>query len=564
MIRFLAFALLALPLAAQKPDLGPNVLLITPATPLGDAQTAIDHIYAVQQHNEFGPQRNAILFTPGTYHLDIPVGFYTQVLGLGAQPDDVHIIGNVHADASLPNNNATCTFWRGMENLWITPAGGSLQWAVSQATVLRRMHIGGNLVLHQNRGWASGGWLADSVIDGTIDAGPQQQWITRNSSFQKWTGSNWNMVFVGDHNAPPTTWPNPAFTTLTSTPLVREKPFLFVDARGIWRVHISGRRSGDTVSWQAPAHTGDSAPSLDRFYIAHPEHDTAATLNAALDAGKSLLFTPGIYPLTEELRIRHKDTVLLGLGYAALQPVNGTSAITIENLTGVVVAGLLLDAGAQKSPTLLQAGTAGSASPSQIDLSDIFFRVGGAGPGQVDTNLEINAPNTIVDHTWIWRADHGKEVGWEKNLSRNGLVVNGDNVTIYGLFVEHHQQYQVLWNGNRGRTFFYQSEIPYDPPTQAAYSSAPGVDGWASYKVADNVKQHDAFGLGIYSVFRRPNIFIARAIEAPATPGVNFHSMVTVCLANKGGIRHIINDIGAPTQCSGPRIDPRLTVFPQP
>ena len=77
-------------------------------------------------------------------------------------------------------------------------------------------------------------------------------------------------------------------------------------------------------------------------------------------------------------------------------------------------------------------------------------------------------------------------------------MVNGNNVTLYGLFVEHHQQFQVLWNGERGRTYFYQSEIPYDPPDQASYTSAPGVKGWASYKVADSVTHHEAWGLGVY------------------------------------------------------------------
>jgi hypothetical protein len=60
----------------------------------------------------------------------------------------------------------------------------------------------------------------------------------------------------------------------------------------------------------------------------------------------------------------------------------------------------------------------------------------------------------------MWRADHGAGASWYDNMAQNGLVVNGDRVTAYGLFVEHYQQYQVLWNGNNGRTYFYQSELP--------------------------------------------------------------------------------------------------------
>ena len=201
----------ALPALAAKPapDFGPNVLIFTPSTPAATIQKQIDNVYAVQQHNEFGPQRNAFLFLPGDYHVDVPVGFYTQVLGLGASPNDVHITGNVHADASLPHNNATCTFWRGIEGLSVTPTGGTMQWAVSQAVPFRRMHILGNLVLHQNHGWASGGWMSDSLIDSNVDSGSQQQWISRNSQWHSWTGSNWNMVFVGIPNPPAGDWPIP-------------------------------------------------------------------------------------------------------------------------------------------------------------------------------------------------------------------------------------------------------------------------------------------------------------------------------------------------------------------
>lgn len=152
-------------------------------------------------------------------------------------------------------------------------------------------------------------------------------------------------------------------------------------------------------------------------------------------------------------------------------------------------------------------------------------------------------------------------MGWTSNTSANGLVVNGNNVTAYGLFVEHHQQFQVLWNGNGGHTYFYQSEIPYDPPDQSSYSSAPSVDGWASYKVADSVTSHEAWGLGIYSVFRHPGVNLSRAIEAPQKPGIRFHDMITVALGDKGIIKNAIDDRGGPTSIH-PRVTPKVTEFP--
>jgi hypothetical protein len=553
-----------IPAIAATPDLGPNVLIFNPSMASSAMQHQIDAIYATQQHNEFGSRRNALLFLPGDYKLDIPVGFYTEVIGLGASPDSVHIAGNVHADASAPNNNATTTFWRGIEGFSVSPAGGAMQWAVSQAAPLRRMHIRGDIVLHQHAGWASGGWMSDALIDGKVDAGPQQQFISRNTEWGSWTGSNWNMVFVGVPHPPAGEWPAPPYTKVDETPIVREKPFLQVDSAGSMSVRVPSLRNRSVgITWRQGTTPGKTIP-INRFYIARPEVDTAAMLNAAVAEGKNLLLTPGIYKLTEAIRVTRPDTVVLGLGYATLQPVNGTAALTTADVDGVIVAGLLFDAGTQPSPVLLQVGPDGSKArhtQDPISLHDVFFRVGGAGVGRTLVNLKVNSSDTIIDHTWIWRADHGAGVGWSSNTSANGLVVNGNNVTVYGLFVEHHQQFQVLWNGNHGRTYFYQSEIPYDPPDQASYTSVPGTNGWASYKVSDAVTSHEAWGLGIYSVFLRPHVVLTRAIEVPRIPGVQFHHMITVALGNLGEISHVINDTGEATSMK-PRVTPKVTLYP--
>jgi hypothetical protein len=547
-----------------KPDFGPNVLVFSPSMPSAAIQKQIDTVYAVQQHNEFGPERNVFFFLPGDYHVDVPVGFYTEIVGLGASPEDVHITGNVHADASAPHDNATTTFWRAAEGFSVTPTGGTMQWAVSQAVSLRRMHIGGNVVLNQHRGWASGGWISDSLVDGKVDSGTQQQWISRNCSWGSWTGSNWNMVFVGVTPVPEGDWPSPPYTKVATTPVIREKPFLEVDKAGNYSVRVPSLRTDSVgITWRPGSTPGRSIP-LSRFYIAHPKVDTAATLNARLAEGKDLLFTPGIYELNAPVRVLRPDTVVLGLGYATLLPANGTAAMTTSDADGIIIAGLLFDAGHAESPVLLEIGPDGSRArhaKNPISLHDIFFRVGGAGIGRAGINLKVNSSDTIVDHTWIWRADHGSGVGWTNNISRNGLVVNGDDVTVYGLFVEHHQQFQVLWNGNRGRTYFYQSEIPYDPPDQGSYTSAYGTNGWASYKVADTVTSHEAWGLGIYSVFLHPNVVLTRAIEVPKSPDVRFHHMITVSLGELGKIDNVIDDTGGVTSIH-PRITPKVANFP--
>jgi hypothetical protein len=550
--------------AKAMPDFGPNVLVFAPSMPAAAIQQQIDKVYAAQRRNEFGPERNALLFLPGDYHVDIPIGFYTEVIGLGGSPDDVHITGNVHSDASARNNNATTTFWRAAEGFSVTPTGGVMQWAVSQAVPFRRMHVRGNILLHQHSGWASGGWMSDDLIDGNVGAGPQQQWISRNTEWNSWTGANWNMVFVGVPHPPAGDWPQPPYTKIAETPVVREKPFLEVNAAGDTSVRVPSLRTNSVgITWHGGSTPGRSIP-ISHFYIAHAGVDTAATINTQLAKGKDLLFTPGLYELTSAIRMTRPNTVVIGLGFATLKPMRGTAAMTTADRDGIIVAGLLFDAGPAPSPLLLQVGPEGSKAShakDPVSLHDVFFRVGGAGAGRALVNLKINSNDTIVDHTWIWRADHGVGVGWKSNTSANGLVVNGNNVTIYGLFVEHHQEFQVLWNGNGGRTYFYQSEIPYDPPDQRSYSSAAGTDGWASYKVADTVTTHEAWGLGIYSVFLHPDVVLSRAIEVPTTPNVLFHHMITVALGNLGKISNVIDDKGGSTSIH-PRFTPKVTEFP--
>jgi len=560
----LAAGLPALAAKGAKPDFGPNVLIFDPSMSSQAIQKQIDAVYATQQHNEFGPQRNALLFLPGSYSVDVPVGFYTEVMGLGASPDATKIAGNLHADANLEHNNATTTFWRAAEGISVAPSGGTMQWAVSQAVSLRRMHVRGDLVLHQHHGWASGGWMSDSLVDGNVDSGSQQQWISRNCDWKSWTGSNWNMVFVGVVHSPDGAWPSPPYTTVTQTPAVREKPFLQVDAAGEFSVRIPELRSDSVgITWRGGGTAGETMP-IARFYIAHPEVDTAETINAQLAQGRNLILTPGIYELTAPIRVTQPHTVVLGLGFATLRPMKGTAALTTADADGIKIAGLLVDAGPSESPVLLEVGPEESRArhaKDPITLHDVFFRVGGAGIGRAKVNLRINSNDTLVDHTWIWRADHGDGVGWNLNTSENGLVVNGNDVKIYGLFVEHHQQFQVLWNGNGGQTYFYQSEIPYDPPNQPSYASAPGVNGWASYKVADGVTSHEAWGLGVYSVFKLPDVILTRAIESPKRPEVRFHHVITVALGNHGGISHVIDDSGEATSIH-PRVTPKVTDFP--
>ncbi|HEY8974530.1 MAG TPA: hypothetical protein VIN75_09950 [Burkholderiaceae bacterium] len=561
----------AAPIAtSDTPDFGPNVHVFDASMPPAKIQAALDAAFEAQRLSptaQFGPQRHAFLFKPGRYDVVARVGYYTAVLGLGRSPDDVRITGNVLADSGWnvhDKGNALINFWRSVENLAIAPAGGTTTWAVSQAAPMRRVHVRGRLRVsptndgQPGQGYSSGGYLADSRVDGAVATGGQQQWYTRDSAVGGWSGKGWNTVFSGVRGAPPTTYPAPPVTTLATTPASREKPYLYVDAKGRYRVFLPAlRRDAAGPSWSAKAATPGTSRPLSRFFVVHPG-DSAATINAALAQGLDLLFTPGVYPVDQTIRVARAGTVVLGLGFPTLQPVGGVTPMAVADVDGVRLGGLLFDAGTTNSDALLTIGAHGAHARHEADpisVQDVFLRIGGAVAGRATTGLVVDADDTLVDHVWAWRADHGDvKPGWTVNPADTGVAVDGDHVLATGLFVEHFRRYQVVWNGEDGRTIFFQNEMPYDVPDQAGWTSGHG-EGWAAYKVGADVKRHEAWGLGSYCYFaidhQNTHIVAARAFEVPETPGVRLHSLVTVSLGGNGTIRHIVNDSGPSTEPAG-------------
>ncbi|MEV4515528.1 adenylyl cyclase [Dactylosporangium sp. NPDC049525] len=589
-------ALLALPAAAAPgdPDFGPNVTILDPGMS-ADAINAI--LAAASGESEFSTARKAIFFKPGTYGSAAgaanpatatgivlgKVGYYETVAGLGALPGDVLINGALHVEPvhgaeTDPWNHQSpgslTQFWRSMSNLAINPIQRptdpnapsidparadphQLRWAVSQAAPMRRVDIQGNLTLMGRYGeYASGGFLADSRVSGTIVSGSQQQWYTRDSTIGTWNGGVWNMVFSGVQGAPAQDFPDSPsgdtahskFTTLNATPMSREAPFLTWNEANGYAVFVpNARPNASGAPWQSGTDSGTSLP-IDGFYLAKPS-DSAATINAQLQAGKNLILTPGVYSLDQAINVTRAGTVVLGLGMATLSPTAGNAAITVGDVTGVKLAGITVDAGAVKSAVLVRVGPANATHSDAADpttLSDVFIRVGGPQAGSIDTAIEVNSDNVLLDDIWSWRADHGAGAAWGTNTAKHGLVVNGDNVTATGLFVEHYQQQQVIWNGNGGTTVFYQSETPYDPPSQDAWMDGT-KKGYASYKVGANVTSHQAYGLGIYSFFNQGvDVRLDSAIEAPKWSTVQFHDSVARFLNGSGGINNVVNDAGGP------------------
>ena len=316
------------------------------------------------------------------------------------------------------------------------------------------------------------------------------------------------------------------------------------------------RRNAKGVSWgEGDMGRGMSLDLVKDFLIARPDKHDAKAINAALAKGRHVLFTPGIFHVTEPLRVTKPGTILLGIGEATIVPENDEAAVICSDVDGLTVAGLIFDAerASKRFVVMGEKKTAKRHAENPSFLIDTIYRVGGTGkPGKTDVCIEINSNDVIIDHTWVWRADHGEHTGWYANTSRNGILVNGDGVIGYGLFVEHFQEHDILWTGEDGRTYFLQNEKCYDPDGQSAWMSHDGKKkGWAAYKVADHVKKHYAVGLGVYDVLINTNgksVFLDDAIEVPDVPDVLIENACIVELAAGDGpivgFNHIVNGMG--------------------
>jgi len=561
--------------------LGPNVYVFTPAMSQSSIQSTLDAIAAQQIPNQFGTQRYALLFQPGTYGsaadpLVFQVGYYTEVAGLGRDPGQTTIVGQIDTFNQCTNGDQTqCfaleNFWRSVSDLTIDVAGGSgctantEFWAVSQAAPMRRVSVNGNVTLMDycdgSPDYASGGFIADSSFTGgTVINGSQQQYITRDSALDGWSNGVWNQVFCGDPGAPAQSFaansgdsggPAP-YTTLDTCPRTQEAPYLYTDASGDLEVFVPSVQSSTSgPSWANGETPGRSLP-LSKFYIVR-QSSTVTQINTALALGKDLLITPGVYHLPSTIHVLWPDTKIVGLGFPTLVPTRGNVTMDALPVPGVNITGVIFDAGPVTSPTLLDLsglpGVAGlkayTSDPTSID--DVFFRVGGESAGSVKTAFVDDAGDSIIDDVWSWRADHGAGAGtWAGDPADTGVVVGGDDVTAYGLAVEHFQKYETVWTGQHGTLIFFQNENPYEVPNQAAWMASPTQDGYPSFYLPKSVTSFQGYGMGSYSYFDQgASIENAMAFEAPDTPGVQFHDLLTVFLNGSGGIQSVINGTGA-------------------
>jgi hypothetical protein len=571
---------------AGEPNFGPNVYVFTPSMPQSQIQATVNSIANQQISNQFGTQRYALLFEPGTYGsaadpLTFQVGYYTEVAGLGGSPGDVTINGTIDVyNQCFPTTDGSSNcialdnFWRSLSNLTINISGqtgcqsDTDFWAVSQAAPMRRVSItGGTLSLmdYCSAGpqFASGGFIADSSFSGNVVNGSQQQFLVRNTSLNGWSNGVWNQVFSGDPGAPAQSFSatsglsggTPPYTTLATSPVTQEEPFLQTDSAGQYSVFVPAlQHNSSGPSWASGPAAGSAVP-ISKFFIATPGTSVLA-IDAALALGKNLILTPGVYDLNAPILVTRPNTIVLGLGFPTLVPQNGTAAMQVLGVPGVKLSGMIFDAGPKNSRVLLQvggplaAGTGSAADPTLVQ--DVFFRIGGATAGSATDSLVVNSSDVILDDIWAWRADHGAGVGWTSNTADTGLIVNGNNVTAYGLAVEHFQKNEVIWNGQGGEDIFFQNEMPYDPPSQAAWMSG-SADGYPAFVISRKVTSFSGYGLGSYCFFNQGvPIESATAFSVPDTPGVQLNDVFTRFLNGSGSIDHVVNDTGAAVTTDNP------------
>jgi len=542
--------------------------------------------YTTAHH--FSDRRRALMFEPGIYkNLDFQIGYYSQLLGLGTSPKDV-TFQDCHKGPHVPALNrhlhkhgtSLDTFWRSAEN-FSSHASEGMMWSVSQAAPLRRVHVANNLYLHDGDAYASGGHLANSVIDGHTFFGGQQQYLSRNVDFRGGTsGGAWSLVFVGCTGEVPAEdagSENSASITIKASPRVRvEKPYIALQDDGKhFDLHVPlGTRDRNLVS--GPHINGEIEDIRDFSYIrvvSASDEDPTARIQEAFDEGKDVVLAPGIFHLSRTLTIKQDDQVLLGLGLATLvAPLDESACLQVSpGLKGVRVAGIMLEASErplqrsseEATTTLLEWGEAGRVDPGSPEspgaMFDVFCRVGGSHGDQtrisIDTMVKIHSGNVVGDNIWLWRADHsdlgeGEKANYphispifhqneeDEGRAQTGIQVFGDDVTFFGLAVEHANGHQTVWKGERGLTYFYQCELPYD------VSSEYGERGYRGYIVDPKVEKHGVHGAGVYSNFRNSVVLVDTAIEVPQHDGIECVNPFTIHLDNSGTIRSIVNGKG--------------------
>ena len=287
---------------------------------------------------------------------------------------------------------------------------------------MRRVIVRGDLFLFDYLAkvqLASGGFAAGIDVRGDVNFGTQQQWITRDSTFRKaMSGGAWSLVFVGVEfneaaSAPSTrarAERQPAYSVVDQSPIIAEKPFISIDSEGKYSLMVP-RYKSNSSGFPVPEQELEDEISFEQVFVARAG-DSSTNIQAALDDGYHVIFSPGIYYLSDALLITKDGQVVLGIGMATLvSSCNGCIKVK-AGIKAVRIAGLTLQACQGYTACLLEVGEdtvpSGDASMPCV-LSDIFVRVGGPlmkdglahrESIEVGNMVVIHSNCTIGDNLW--------------------------------------------------------------------------------------------------------------------------------------------------------------------
>jgi hypothetical protein len=574
----------------------PNVYIFRP----GDdtkTQEIINDIFSKQggadpvNHGQNSKENYAFLFMRGEYNnLNIPIGFYTHVAGLGKTNNEVIINGGPRVDNGSTDHTigALNNFWRTCENMTVNPLitlpgdnQVSMIYAVSQSCSLRSVNVNGILHLGAmeagGMGFASGGFMANCNIKYDLNMGSQQQFICRNTQYGSFPVALWNQVNVGctsdnenEGCCINTTEPQISSSTLTvveSTPSVMEKPYLTYDDEDGFVVLCPGL-SVNTKGNTSFNPTTFKTIKKDNYKIV-TDDIKVTELNTYLSTSniKCIIFSPGRYNIDSPIKLNGQ--LLFGLGIPVLTSTKNNNIITGYGY----ICGLIFDAGFSNTGNAKNNILVNLDNINASYLWDIICRVGGGDYNdniyEVNTMLYIGGNNSILDNVWCWVADHYADnnhyVGWEKAVCQIGVHVTGENVIAYGLFAEHTQYRNVLWEGDKGEVYMFQSEFNYFPPPSF------NADDFVAYEVKPSVNKHTLKGGGAYSFFPsttdNPNpITMAFAgFKFADVTKIDYENLTTVFLNGYGGITYVFYDQEGKTGRGQvvKRIDPTKKSEPQ-
>ena len=578
--------------------------------------------------HHFSTKRFALLFAPGEYKdCQFEVGYYVQMAGLGKAAKGkgaVVFTGDksgpfvpalnknmpVTEGGSIPYPTAgLCldTFWRMAENF----TAENTQWAVSQAAPLRRVYVSNDLMFGDGGAYSSGGFVANAEVDGTCNFIANQQWLSRAVTFSgKVDGGAWSTVFSGCTGNVPPEGKGPIgdlVVTVEKTPKVRmEKPYIVMNESGDYELHVPNATTKETtgphldgsnteIRCFSKVKVGKAMLPFDKDEnyaeyeddkyndLTDADKELTLELQQALDEGKDLVLSPGIYFLTRPLVVKKPNQVILGIGMATLiAPQDGSPCIRVQAGTpGARVASLVLEASVQKESSSIHGNSdkvmslidfgepdkTGNEDPGDSTnpglISDIFTRVGGSNLDRTvktDVMVRIFSGNVVGDNLWLWRADHvklkpdedandsrfplyhqvriwdivdGKQVRVDECKVKNAIVVEGNDVNIYGLFAEHTTEDQMVWKGERGNVTFFQCELPYDVNVDYSHTG---------YHVHKDVEAHNGRGIGVYSNFTCFDVTANKGLMFPEKDDVSIQNPFTVFLNGSGGIAYVLHE----------------------